>query len=487
MQINFFQKYKTVLLLALLALITFGIYAGNISNGFGYYDDYREIVTNPLVNPAQTPLADVFKLSNFHFYTPIKQLSNYLLNAASYNNPHLGHLLNDVIHVFNVLLCFLCVLFFTKRYNIAFFSALAFAVNPACSAAVNEIAARGHILSAFFVLSSTYFYLLTLAQGAKFSQVRHFQIFSLIFFILAVLTWPTVILLPLLFISIDFLYKKISFRRLAPFLMAALAACVLNFYISYISGAFNVDGTAFNNDMMFSPVLLGSAIFYKLPLIFSKYVIYCFYPPEADIVFTPFLPAFFKFKTYYILNFTALLALGGIYYKIIKTNKVYAVFLIMPLCFLAPGLVFMYKTELLSLRYIYLPSVGIFAAFFVFISGLTINIRKTFKYAVYASIILWLLFSSANTYTRKYYWKNPYTLLVSLTMTQGIAEVWGWFLKINWEPSLEKKIEYMQTAKNILETKYHTGYELQYAHIMQNLDGRIEAGKALLAKRNKGN
>ena len=489
---GFVIKYKTLLLLALLGIITFGLYARNISYDFAYTDDFFEIVNNPLVKPS-SPVTELFNINNFHFYTPLKHLPNYLLNLISYNNPHISHLLSNTIHVLNVLLCFLIVLLISKRYSIAFFTALAFGVAPAVSPAVNELAARGHILSAFWALFSTYLYLFSKLPGAKFSQTIHLKNAALVSFILGLLTWPTIILLPLFFLSLDLTRMEKPFNTKAlkkilitlfPFFAASFVAGVLNFYISYLSGALLGNGTAFDNDLLFSVTLLGAQSVYKLPLILSRYILYCFYPPYVDIIFSPFLPAFGDFKLYYISHFLILAVALALYYKAIKINKTYAAFFALSAFFLAPGIIFVYKTELLSLRYLYLPSIGLFAVFFIFIDYcVRLVSKRVLKYALYFAVSLWLVFSAANTFQRKQAWQNPQTLLYSLINSHGINEVWGWFLAVNWESDLEQQLFHLQTARKILEARYSVGYEVFFDHLMQKLEFHIAIAKAAIDKK----
>lgn len=479
----------------ILAAVVAAVYFGNFSNSFSYTDDYKEVVSNKLVDPAANSALEIFTdISSFHFYVPLKHIANYWLNLIAYFNPHLSHLFSDILHIFNVILCYLVILRLSKSYRIAFLTALFFAVAPVCSNAVNEIAARGHLFTAFFGLSSFFCYMLADSTGLKHNQGKHFIALSLLLYSIGLFFWPTIIVLPVLFLAYEVikeaklpaaLLKKIFFKLL-PFIIIAFAVAALNLYISYLRHAQETQSAIFDNGMILFFKLFGWASIYKIPYLAGKYLVYCFAPPFFDIVFAPPLPEFWPGRAEYLLMTGLLGCFAAMCVPAYRKNKISILSLVIFVIFLFPGMFVMYKTELISLRYMYFASIGVFFGVFTFLEYFVFQRIQT-KYAKWAAVFalgLWFTFFSVNSYVRKHAWRNPTAVTSAMTANGGIAEVWGWFLKINWEPDWNLKLQYLYKAKETLE-KNKSGYELQYGLINQNIEGRIEFIENILRAKRK--
>jgi len=484
---------KNLIFIPLLAIIGAVLYFGNISNGYSYYDDYQEIVLNPNLNPHSgnfvaskaaggSPAKLFTDIKSFHFYVPFKHLVNYGLCYFWGFNPHVSHLFSDILHIFNVILCYLLILRLSKSYGIAFFTALLFCISPVCSNAVNEIAARGHLFTAFFGFSSFYLYTFTTAQGLKHNQANHFLAASAFLFFIGLFFWPTIIVLPALLLIYEYsknyslltTHYSLMFKRLLPFFVAALICIAVNLYISYLRSSLETQQAVFDNGLILSLKLFGFSSIYKIPAIIGDYIIFTFVPPFFDIIFAlPFMN-FTQMPFAYILKFAAIIIFVLMSAAIYKKDKVFALAPAFFVFFLLPGIIVMYKNELISLRYMYAASVGIFFTLCVFADIYIIpKLTGYKKYFGMAILAVFITFSFTNSYVRKELWKNPETVTNAMLVNGGISEVFGWFQKINWEKDLNVKLEYLLKAKEALE-KNKAGYELQYDLVNQNLEGRIE-------------
>ncbi len=467
--------FHSLILIAVTAII----YLGNYSNQYSYFDDYQEIIYNPLVNP-ENPAENIFTdFKTFHFYVPFKHLVNYCINIISPYNPHISHILSDLIHILNVLLCYLVILRISKSYRIAFFTAVFFAGAPVCSNAVNEIAARGHLFTAFFALSSFLAYMFADSSGLKHNQNKHFIALSALLFFTGLFFWPTLIVLPALLLVYEAVkenresVKKIVLKML-PFVFAAIAVVAVNLYISHLRHSMETQSAVFDNGLIFSLNLFGLESFYKIPALIADYIIYCFIPPFFDIIFAPPLPVFAEMPFMYLGKFAVIAIYIAVCVLIFKKDKKNLIAPAIFVIFLLPGIIFMYKTELISLRYMYTASIGIFFALFVFLEKYFFQSSKNYKKRVAIAVLaVFFAYCAANSFTRKYFWANPHTVTDAMIVNGNIAAVWGWFVKINWEPSLEGKLEYLKIAKTKLEENKY-GYDLQYGLINQNIEGRIE-------------
>lgn len=485
---DFFKEKSFILHILILIIVSAGLYFGNFSNDYGYYDDYKEIVNNKYVDPHQSSALNIFTdINSFHFYVPLKHITNYILNKAFYFNPHFSHLFSDIIHILNVLLCYLLILRLSHSYRVAFLTALTFAVSPVCSNAINEIAARGHLFTAFFAMSSFYAYTFADAKGLKHNQDKHFIFLSLFLYIVGLFFWPTIIVLPLLLFSYEILkenrnsIKKIIIRLL-PFIVASIIALVINLYISYIRNSAGNYEAVFDNGMIFFVKLFGWSSLYKMPALAAKYLIYCFVPPFFDIVFAPPLPLFMQAPLYYLAKFLVLAVYIVICVLIVRKNKMMLTAPLILLLFVLPGMVVMYKSELISLRYMYMASIGVFFSIYAFFEYYIFPYAKGYKKLICVLLIgLFITASAVNTYARKYCWKDPETVTDSIIKNGGLAEVWGWALKLNWEKNLYIALIYLDKAKEVLE-KNKYGYEMQYELVNQNIVGRMEYINEVLLK-----
>lgn len=485
---DFFKAKSFIFHILILAAVSGALYFGNFFNNYGYYDDYKEVVNNKYVDPRQSDAISLFTdIDSFHFYVPLKHITNYILNLAFYFNPHFSHLLSDILHVFNVLLCYLLILRLSGSYRAAFLTALTFAVAPVCSNAVNEIAARGHLFTAFFALSSFYAYTFVDAKGLKHNQDKHFLLLSLFLYIAGLFFWPTVIVLPALLFSYEMLrenrnsIKKIIIRIL-PFIVAAVIVLIINLYISYIRNRVGNYEAVFDNGMIFFAKLFGWSSFYKMPALLADYIIYCFVPPFFDIIFAPPLPLFMQAPLTYLSKFFVLAAYIAVCVLIYRKNKMMLIAPLIFLFFLLPGMVVMYKTELISLRYMYMASIGVFFAVYAFFEYYIFPYAKEYRKWICVLLIgSFIAASAGNTSARKYSWKNPESVTDSMIKNGGIAEVWGWTLKLNWESNLYYVLVYLNKAKEVLEENKY-GYDLQYDLVNQNIVGRIDYINNVLLK-----
>ena len=88
--------------------------------------------------------------------------------------------------------------------------------------------------------------------------------------------------------------------------------------------------------------------------------------------------------------------------------------------------------------------------------------------------------ASAGKFCQKILWKIE-SVTDSMIKNGGIAEVWGWTLKLNWESNLYYVLVYLNKAKEVLEENKY-GYDLQYDLVNQNIVGRIDYINNVLLK-----
>lgn len=193
---------------------------GGLDNGFTNWDDNWLITENRHIREISwhslqamfNPMAPREELGNE--YLPLRDLS-YAVNYAFDGLHPLGyHATNLLLHIFNALLVMLLAMRLTGRRWIGGVAGLLFAVHPVHVEAVSWLSSRKDLLSTFFLLLSANFYLAArrsrsgLMPSESFVQrVRHSTrvswMLSLLFFICALLSKMTAVVLPALLLLFE--------------------------------------------------------------------------------------------------------------------------------------------------------------------------------------------------------------------------------------------------------------------------------------------
>lgn len=203
--------------------------------GFEYinFDDPTYVTENPWVLKGLSTKGILWAFSNEHggHWHPLSWISHMIDIELFGINPAMHHLNNLIMHALNCVLVYVLVnSLFSSRFA-CLFIALAFGLHPQRIESVVWISERKDVLSMLFSLLSLIFYV----QYVK-NRGRLAYYFALIALTLSLLAKPTAIVLPLLFLTLDFYpLSRFSISRLVelikekvPFftvgLLCALAA-----------------------------------------------------------------------------------------------------------------------------------------------------------------------------------------------------------------------------------------------------------------------
>lgn len=210
---RFFES-KTKVTLALL-LPAFILYFKSIHFGFTTLDEQWMIEQNEALKHTKQTFKDSFTSSIAGtYYRPLLMLSmlmDYIIGKAS---PAVYHFTNIILH-----LCAVWLLFRFLRSNkvpdqAAFVYSLIFSVHPVMLHAVAWIPGRNDSLLCIFVLASLISLLKFFAAPLKKHLFFHF-----LFFVLALLTKESAVVLPLVFAAYYALYKPVRSKEFLRFLM----------------------------------------------------------------------------------------------------------------------------------------------------------------------------------------------------------------------------------------------------------------------------
>lgn len=210
----------------IIFIVSFLLYFPTLQNGF-VYDDNEQIINNRYIKDIRN-IPEIFSSSVWSFrevfcdkdyyYRPLMHLF-YMAEYHFFQDDSYGyHLLNVILHALNGFLLFLFIYFFLKANEnhiwkqserkrgsmgaVSFLGALIWSLHPINSEAVNWVAALPELLLLLFFLGSFYFYILF-----EKKEKIIYKIFSLILFILSLLSKETAMVIPFVFFVYSFIFS----------------------------------------------------------------------------------------------------------------------------------------------------------------------------------------------------------------------------------------------------------------------------------------
>ena len=200
------------LLLGLILLLSFSLYANCLFNGF-VYDDHSQIERNPLVHSFRNVptlfgtslLAQQGKQAVPNFYRPLTNLSFLLCYELFGLSPFGFHLVNILFHCIAVWLVFLVGSRLFANDSLGLLSAFIFSIHPVHVEPVAWIDGVGDPLVTVFVLLSFWFFLQLGNPRESRQGVAYFGMLST--FALGLFTKETAVIFPILATVFEHLYR----------------------------------------------------------------------------------------------------------------------------------------------------------------------------------------------------------------------------------------------------------------------------------------
>ncbi len=192
-----------------IILLTLIGYGAALNNLFVPFDDNTLIYMNPAVaHLSLRNLWFIFTSYDPELYIPLTFLSYIAIHALAGFNPGAYHAASLLLHCTNVVLVAWIVWQMTGKRPVALIAAALFALHPLHSEAVLWAAAMKDMLSSTLGLLAVGWYL-----RWKETEERRAWIACMIFFFLGLLAKVSIVLLPALFILIDWSTGKVVNRR----------------------------------------------------------------------------------------------------------------------------------------------------------------------------------------------------------------------------------------------------------------------------------
>ncbi len=219
------QKILTFLIILLSVSVYFQVYS------FDYiptWDDNRYVKANDLIKELSfNNLKDIFLTPVVSAYTPLPVLSYAFEYAVFGPSPGVFHITNMLLHVCVSVLLFHLLTKMSGSNYIGFSVALLFSLHPINVESVAWISQRKTLMSALFLIIAFSIYTKNTIMGKKQ------QLSVLLFSLLAFLSKPTAIILPILLILYDYFeHGKLRSIHLifAISVLAALSAAPTIYY-----------------------------------------------------------------------------------------------------------------------------------------------------------------------------------------------------------------------------------------------------------------
>jgi protein O-mannosyl-transferase len=208
----------------ILLFLTLAVYADSLTNDF-VFDDRVILVNNPSVRNLSL-LPKVFSgPTGENYYRPLQVVSYFLEHRFWKSNPAGYRLDNILLHWANGFLVFLVIGAVLNARIPAMLAAALFCVHPINAYQPLVISARAHLLETLFALLAIFAFARFASSGKKYAFAL-----SLIFFVLALLSQESALLLPLFILLCASLLSvgvKKAFFYLIPYAVIAAAYLLL--------------------------------------------------------------------------------------------------------------------------------------------------------------------------------------------------------------------------------------------------------------------
>ena len=219
-------RFAAPVLVILACVLAFG---NSLNNGF-VYDDHFVVVQNDHIHSVD--LIQIFGSEYWGgfaqenvgtYYRPVTILSFALDWTAWGQNAFGYHLSNLVVHIAVTLLLYLLGMKLTRNRNVALLAALLFAVHPVHTEAVSNISGRSDLLVALFSLCAVLCFLRDVLWSKILTPVAVF---------LALCSKEIALVLPVLLVLCDLLWKPATGRFTRAFLLRRIWTHHLGLWIS---------------------------------------------------------------------------------------------------------------------------------------------------------------------------------------------------------------------------------------------------------------
>ncbi len=403
-----------------LILIGLIVYSNTLKNTL-FWDDDDNIVNNVYIKSFRY-LPQIF-LSNqiegvgqkSNQYRPLLLLSYSLEYHVFGINPFIYHFDNMMLHIINSILIFYLVQDLIKKSTIKwklkfwnstgtslkptvlipFFSATLFLTHPVQTEAVSYVAGRTDLLALIFMLSAIMFYL------RKKSWV-----FIGFFYILSILSKETAIILPIILLTIEWIFQHTLLYRLK---VQALLWTIAIFYSILRLTVFNFQNTLnfyTNNNIFTNNILFRILTFLSTVPTYSSLLLY---PRILHAERTsPIITSLGNLPT--IIGFALVIfAFWSILFFRKRQPLVSFAFAWVFITLLLSSNILIPVNAIMTEHWLYVPSIGVFILFSMLITRLCLSMSKYVSIFIFCIFFTYITLLSYRTIIRNRDWVDPLT------------------------------------------------------------------------------
>lgn len=387
MQSWFKNHWPPLTLLLFLILITYG---NSLNNAF-LSDDLAEIVNNPNIgNLGYAVTSHPFGFIRLIFYWLAFQLGG--LNPAFFRS------INLFFHIGSTFLVFSLFNFLYSR-RLALIVALIFAVHPAISETVVWISGGMYTQYTFFFLLSFIIYL-----KSKNNQKLYFaSIGAFLFSFMSHPQMPMALFLVFPLWEILFGNLKANWKKTVPFLILTVFFILLTL-VSLPERTNTLQSVHLQERGIDNPFVL-------IPVAITSYFELVFFPKTLTLYHSELSFGQVEFIIRFVVTLIFLAAL----FLSFKKSKFIFFWLSLFLIALSPTLTPFRLNWIVAERYLYLPSIGLFAVFALGLDKLAD--KKQFRHIVFIFFTAVIILLSARTIARNIDWKNENNLWIATGKT----------------------------------------------------------------------
>lgn len=205
----------------LIILFSFAFYGKTLNHQF-VWDDERSHLTKH-ADVMEGKLGAIWSKPYDGMYIPVTYTIWTGIKSLAYNkqkkelNPKLFHFANIAVHAFNTILIFFILLLLIKNTNAAIIGSCLFLVHPLQVESVAWVSEFRGLLATFFSFLSMYVVLKNVTSVSTFKSIIKSKWFILasVFFVIALLSKPSAIVLPFVLVLVVWTFFKSHWKILA--------------------------------------------------------------------------------------------------------------------------------------------------------------------------------------------------------------------------------------------------------------------------------
>lgn len=404
------MNFKKIIPLIGIIALTVIVFFPSLHGGYLNWDDDIQILNNPdVINLSIESIKNYFTSFYIKPYQPLASLSFGLEYCFFGNNPLVPHITNLVLHLLNIIIVFFLLNRLVpqlKTLNI--FILAVFAFHPLQGELLGWISTRSTLIANFFVLLSCLYYV-------KYIKVKNrsykYLWFSLLFFVGALFSKASAIVLPFILLLIDYLFeRRLSIKLLIekiPFFIGSLAIGIISLVSREVVDSQSGFSTYYNWHEKLSISSQSIFLYLNKSLLADDLFFFYGYPyrigVDGNIAFSfliapliIILIALFCWFVYRNISFDyKRLWVFGFVFFLINISIV--------INFIS------FTNSFLSERYMYIGVIGIFISISALLKAFIKN-TPILRYGIYTVLVIFLFHLGRTSNERAGIWKSDLTL-----------------------------------------------------------------------------